>query len=134
MFDHYFVSTYIEVLLYLYNVYVVVFIRFKKNLSMILMVSFIFLRDRFSVASHAFKVIGTFIKHSISLLGATIHPVVANQIRVTILGQDMYLAESLDLPNNLQNDLYQIIYQDLTMLIILKGTLFLSKSSKETLM
>ena len=46
----------------------------------------------------------------------------------------MYLAESLDLLNNLQNDLYQIIYQDLTMLIILKGTLFLSKSSKETLM
>ena len=86
------------------------------------------------MASHAFKVIGTFIKHSISLLGAPIHPVVANQIRVTILGQDMYLAESLDLPNNLQNDLYQIIYQDLTMLIILKGTLFLSKSSKETLM
>jgi hypothetical protein len=98
------------------------------------MVSFIFLRDRFSVANHVFKVVGTFIKHSISLLGATIHPVVANQIRVTILGQDMYLAENLDLPNNLQNDLSQIIYQGLIMLITLKGTLFLSKSSKETLM
>ena len=94
----------------------------------------IFFRDRFSVASHAFKVIGIFIKHSISLLEATIHPVVANQIRVTILGQDMYLAESLDLPNKLQNGLYQIIYQDLIMLITLKGTPFLSKSSKETLM